>query len=424
VTTRQAQPEEWLLVVLSGRLAIHADRGAGSRKVVEWRGGDVCGLMPYSRGGAPPGDTVAEEPTEALAIHRDRLPVMTRTCPGVTASLVHAMLDRARHFTSSDDHEEKLVALGRLAAGLAHELNNPASAAASSAQRLPQTVAEVEGAARALAASRLTDAQLRAIDRVHALGTRVVRGDAEQPLERADHEEAMAVWLEAHGLAADFADSLADAGIAIAPLDVLALSLDRAALEPALRWIAAGSLLRSLASDIDASTSRVSTLVAAVTRFTYVDRAPTAGSLDVRPGLRDTLAVLASKTRTGPVDVTVDLPADLPRVSGYGGELNQVWFNVIDNALDAVAGPGHVAVTARLERDRVVVRVVDDGPGIPSESVGRIFDPFYTTKAVGAGTGLGLAIARRLVQRHGGEIAVDSRPGRTEFRVSLPALEP
>jgi signal transduction histidine kinase len=324
VTTPKAQSEEWLQIVLSGRLAIHADRGAGSRKIVEWHGGDVCGLMPYSRGGAPPGDTVVEEPTDTLAVHRDHLAGMIRECPGVTAMLVHAMLDRARHFTSSDYHDEKLVSLGTLAAGLAHELNNPASAASRGAQRLAQAVADAESAARALA------------------------------------------------------------------------------------------------TDIDTATSGISGLVAAVKGFTYMDRAPTSEPVDIRRGIRDTLTVLGAKTRAKSVAVTVDLAADLPSVNAFGAELNQVWANLIDNALDAVAASGRVEIAARRERDCVVVLVADDGPGIPSENLGRIFDPFFTTKGVGQGTGLGLDIVRRLVQRHDGEIALDSRPGRTEFKVSLP----
>lgn len=166
VTTRKSQLEEWLHIALTGHVAIHVDRGAGTRKIIESRGVDVFGLMPYSRGGAPPGDTVVEEPTETLAIHRELLPVMIRECPGITARLVHAMLDRARHFTSSDLYDEKLVSPGKFAAGLAHELNNPASAAARSTQLLVNGLAGAEKAARSLAAARLSAAQLAAIDGV------------------------------------------------------------------------------------------------------------------------------------------------------------------------------------------------------------------------------------------------------------------
>jgi signal transduction histidine kinase len=419
VSTRKAQPEEWLLVVLSGYLAIHVDRGAGSRKIAGWREGDVCGLMPYSRGGAPPGDTVAEEATDVLAIHRDVIPEMIRECPRVTAILVHAMLDRARHFTSSDLHDEKLLSLGKLAAGLAHELNNPASAAARSAKMLAATFAESEATARALAAARLSDTQLAELDGVRGLSDSGATPASRSPIERADREEALAGWFDAHGFDADYAAALADTNVTPAALDRLADAIGADALDAALRSIASGRLMRLLVGEIDASVSRIYELVAAVKSFTYMDRAATREPIDIRRSLTDTLAVLGAKTRAKSVVVELAIPADLPPVHASGAELNQIWANIIDNALDAVASAGRVEITASRQLERVVVCIADDGPGIAPEIQGRIFDPFFTTKPVGQGTGLGLDIVRRLLQRSDGEIEVESRPGRTEFRVSL-----
>ena len=180
----------------------------------------------------------------------------------------------------------------------------------------------------------------------------------------------------------------------------------------------AGCATYRLASEIETAASRIHNLVAAVKGFTYMDQSTMPKPVDVRQGLADTLAVLNAKARGKSVGVSLDVAADLPRIQGFGGELNQVWANLVDNALDAARS--HVAVTAGRQGHSVVVRVVDDGPGFPQEIRERIFDPFFTTKPVGQGTGLGLDIARRLVRRHDGEIDVDSRPGHTQFSVTLP----
>jgi len=189
-----------------------------------------------------------------------------------------------------------------------------------------------------------------------------------------------------------------------------------------VRWVAAGCTVRGLARDIERAASRVHALVTAVKGFTYMDHATAPEPVDVAKGLTDTLAVMAAKARGKSVSVTLKLPTDLPRVRGFGGELNQVWANLVDNALDAVSQGGRVMVTARTEGHKVVVSVIDDGPGIPADVKNRIFDPFFTTKPIGKGTGLGLDIVRRLVHQNDGLIDVESVPGRTEFRVALPVV--
>ena len=407
-----------LHVYLSGHLVIRVDRGAGSHKIIEWRGGDVGGVLPYSRGASPPNDAVAEEELDVLLVDRKWFPELIRECPSITAILVHSMLDRARQFTSSDLRDEKLLSLGRLAAGLAHELNNPASAAVRGAKTLAESQATAEDAARRLGAAGLSDAQLAVIDAVREQCR--APGPTLSPLERADREDAIAVWLAAHGASERCAEALAETGLALDALDRLAAEIRGDAFDAALRWIAAGCAVRTLTSAIETSASRIHELVNAVKGFTYMDHAPTAEAVDIRRGLADTLTMLAAKTRGKSVAVTMDLPADLPPVHGVGAELNQVWMNLVDNALDAVGVGGHVEVTAGAELGRVVVRVVDDGPGIPEAIRDRIFEPFFTTKGVGEGSGLGLDIVRRLLQRHEGEVEVESRPGRTEFRVRLP----
>ena len=421
VLTRKGEHATHLMILFSGHVVIRADRGAGSHKIFEWRAGDVGGLMPYSRGASPPGDAVAEELSEMLLVDREHFPELIRECPVVTATMVHAMLDRARQFKSSDLRDEKLVSLGKLAAGLAHELNNPASAAVRSAKLLAEGLAGAEAAARRLGAARLTDEQLAAIEAVRQACLRRAARVSYSAIARADREDTFTDWLDAHGVSTRCAAPLAETGVTLDQLDELAESVGRDALDAALQWIAAGCQVRTLASDIETSASRINELVGAVKGFTFMDHALTPEPVDISRGITDTFTMLGGKIRGKSVAVSVDIADDLPRAQAVGAELNQVWMNLIDNAVDAVAQGGHVEVTASRAPGRVVVRITDDGPGIPPAIQGRIFDPFFTTKGVGKGTGLGLDIVRRLVQQHDGEVEVDSRPGRTEFRVTLPA---
>ena len=422
LVSHKGGPINGLHVVLKGRLSHHTDPSGTWRKVMEWKEGEITGLLPYSRATTSIGKTLIDAETETLFIAPADVAAMPIETPQITTALVHVMLDRARAFTSSDLQLEKMASLGKLAAGLAHELNNPASAATRSAQLLTAALAESDEASRALGAMRLADAEQRTLDRVRTLCLANPATSVLTPLERADREESISDWLRAHGVDEAFAAPLADTEVQLASLDELATALTGDRLTTAVRWMADACAVRALARDIERAASRVHDLVSAVKGFTYMDHATKPEPADVGKGLTDTLAVLASKARKKSASLTVDVAPDLPRVQGFGGELNQVWVNLIDNALDAIGDGGRVVVTAVREGGSVVVRVTDDGPGIPPELKARIFDPFFTTKPLGQGTGLGLDIVRRLLDRNDGTIDVESAPGRTEFRVSLPVV--
>jgi signal transduction histidine kinase len=412
-----------MFIVLSGRVTMYLDRPGGPRRVTEWCGGDVTGLLPYSRLSKAPGVGQAEEPTEVLLVHRDDFPEMIRECPVLTEKLVQRMLDRARLFTRSDLLAERLVSLGRVAAGLAHELDNPASAVVRGAKLLADLVEETDRSARAIGEAGMSPEAYEAIETVReeCLNVRVDR--IRSPLEQVHREEELVDWLEDRGLDVRVAESLSETPISTDMLETLAAAVEPRVLDTVLRWVAAGCAVRVLASEIAHSASDISDLVRAVKGWTQMDGAAVPKPVDIREGLAQTLTVLRAKARAKGARVTVTADPDLPRVPALGGELNQVWANLLDNALDAIEDGGSVVVSAAHVGSSVVVSIVDDGPGVPDELRDRIFEPFFTTKPVGEGTGLGLDIVNRLVENQQGRVELDSEPGRTEFRVVLPVVD-
>jgi signal transduction histidine kinase len=332
--------------------------------------------------------------------------------------LIQGLYHTARSIESTARQRESLITLGTLAAGLAHELNNPASAAVRSVDALDGACASLVAAVGRLA-RELPPGRLAALE---ALRREVAPpGPDLDPLARADLEQALATWLTRHGVgrAWTLAPPLAAAGVDLAWCERAAAVLDGPSLEPGLEWTASTLSLAALLGELKASTRRISELIAAVRSYSQLDRAPLQ-AIDVTEGLESTLVMLGHKLRDG-VTVVREYGAGLPRIEAYPGELNQVWTNLIDNAVDAMEGRGTLRLATRADGPSVVVEVADTGPGMPPEVAARAFDAFYTTKDVGQGVGLGLDIARRIVvERHGGTIAIDSRPGGTVLRVTLP----
>ncbi|HEX2191457.1 MAG TPA: ATP-binding protein [Longimicrobiaceae bacterium] len=407
-------PAETMVLVLEGELQARRPE-TGAEVVFRAAAGEISGVLPFSRMTVFVAEVRASGTTRVVRIPRASFPEMLRAVPELEPRLVGVMTDRVRENTRRDEQREKLMALGRLSAGLAHELNNPASAAGRAAQGLGEALSDAQRRTATLA-ERLGAAGVLALEE-HLRG--LEPPPAADPLARSDQEERVAEWLEAHGAPEGWAwaPTLVDTGVDISCLEELAADSD-GALPETLGWLEATLRVRELLRAVEGSTGRISTLVKAVKSYTYMDQAPRQ-EVDLHEGLESTLTLLGHKLRG--LEVRREYRRDLPRVPAYGGDLNQVWTNLVDNAADAMAGSGTLTVRTGAEGGRARVEIADTGPGIPAEALPRIWDPFFTTKEPGKGTGLGLEIARRIVEeKHGGELEVRSEPGDTCFRVWLP----
>ncbi|MGO1973474.1 MAG: ATP-binding protein [Propionibacteriaceae bacterium] len=332
--------------------------------------------------------------------------------------LVAGLFGTARSIESTVRQRESLVTLGTLAAGLAHEINNPAAAASRAVDALEGASQTMLAALGRLTQARLTAEQFVDLDR---LRTSIVAGPVLDPLTLADQEETISDWLDDHGVDRSWilGPALAAAGVDLEWCERASAALPEQGLEPALEWVTSTLSVASLLGEVRESTRRISELVAAVRSYSQVDRS-SLQNIDVIDGLESTLVMLGHKLRGG-ITVVRDFGAEVPHIDAHPGELNQVWTNVIDNAVDAMDGVGSLRVSTRVAGGSVVIEIGDTGPGLSSEVAARAFEAFYTTKDVGKGTGLGLDIARRIVvERHGGTIDFDTRDGETVVRVCLP----
>jgi signal transduction histidine kinase len=331
------------------------------------------------------------------------------------AHLIAGLYRTARSIESTARQRSSLVTLGTLAAGIAHEINNPAAAASRAVEGLETEIRSLQVSVSQLVQKNVTPEQFAELD---ALRGEIAPADLD-PLARADREQALVTWLNRNHVARAWiiAPQLVTAGVDLDWCARIAAVLDGSALEPGLEWVASTFSVATLLAEVREATRRISELVAAVRSYTQMDRA-SMQHIDVTDGLDSTLAMLGHKLRG--VTVVREYGTDVPMIDAYAGELNQVWTNLIDNAVDAMGGSGTLHVATRMEDGEVVIEIRDTGSGMSPEVAARAFEAFYTTKDVGQGTGLGLDIARRIIaERHGGSISIDSRPGGTTLRVGL-----
>jgi signal transduction histidine kinase len=418
VYSRQGDPADAMFVILEGHLQGRGELG-GEVFVFDLEPGDVTGILPFSRMKTFTVGGRAETDSRALRFSASLFPELIQKMPVLTQRLVGLMSDRIREVTRLEQQQDRLASLGKLSAGLAHELNNPASAAKRAASQLRHMLKKIKDASVDLGKRDLTPAQKLEIEKLEASFTQsdVVPPD---PLTMSDLEEQIDSLLRSHGQADLWmlAAGLARRNIKPEVVESLFANLDSGTARAALVRISASVEIASLVHEIESSTSRISDLVGAIKEYTHMDQAPVQ-NVDVVKSLETTLTILNHKLKQGVVVQRDYQPVPL-LVNSFGSELNQVWTNIIDNAIDAMHGKGELRIRTYRDSDCVVVEIGDNGPGIPEEVQPHIFEPFFTTKGVGEGTGLGLDTVQRIVKKHRGSIQVSSKPGETRFQIWLP----
>jgi len=422
VLARPGDPVRFMTVILEGEIEVRREGDPGPPIFVA-RAGQVTGALPYSRLTTFAGTSRAVLPMRMLQLHRDLFPEMVQKFPLLAERLVAIMSDRIRETARLDLQREKMAALGKLSAGLAHELNNPAAAAQRASIGLRGALEMVREASLRLGRHSLTQEQRELIAAFEHEATQAKSALAD-PLAQSDREEAIVAWLEQRQVpeAWKVAAVLADSDVDLPKLEALAAGVGDRSLPDVLKRISSLLTVFQLTAEIETSTRRISDLVRAIKEYSYMDQAPLQ-EVDVHQGIESTLTILGHWLKRG-VTVVRQFDRSLPRVCAYGSELNQVWTNLIDNAIAAMQGEGEINIRTAREGDCVLVEIGDNGPGIPKEIQPRIFEPFFTTKPVGEGTGLGLDTVYRIVTRHHGDIRVESKPGDTRFRVRLPLVQP
>jgi signal transduction histidine kinase len=410
--------------IIKGRLQFYIVQHGIRRELATFNTGEITGYLPYSRALVATGTSQAVGEVHLLSFKTELIREMIRDRFELTQALVHVMSNRVRDFTALQQQNEKMMALGKLSAGLTHELNNPASAIVRDSVSLIEHLRMEPQTFKKVISIQMDAAQVDAVNdelfRLLALKDR----PRLTLKEKTKREEELTDWLDEHGVenSNDVAENFVDFGFGVDNLETFCEHIPSNYCSPVFNWISNLLVTERMVEDIQESSRRIADLVCSVKNFTHMDRGADKQYADIHIGIKNTLKMLGYKLRKGNIALIEDFDETLPPVNALIGELNQVWTNLIDNALDAMEtnNKGVLTITTKKDREFVRVSIIDDGPGIPDDIKPRVFDPFFTTKEMGKGTGMGLEVVQRIVHQHNGSIKVNSVPGHTEFVICFP----
>lgn len=410
--------------IISGGIRIYVVQNGNMREMSSSGPGTITGYLPFSRARVATVDSQTTGETQVMSFDTTKINEMIKTQFELTQALVHVMTNRVRNFTALQQQNEKMMALGKLSAGLAHELNNPASAIVRDSESLLKHLQLEPDTFKSVIAIRMEPEH---VDAVTKKLFRVINEKRDVNLtlkQRSAKEEELIDLFDDMGIANsdEIAENLIDFGFETGDILMFKNHIPDQYFSPIFNWINNVLVTERMVQDIGESAARIARLVTSVKTYTHMDQGQDKQYADIRIGIKNTLQMLIYRIKKGNITLVKEFDETLPPVKAFIGELNQVWTNLIDNALDAMEPNGKGTLTIKTEKDQefVKVSIMDDGPGIPEDIRSRVFDPFFTTKEMGKGTGMGLEVVQRIVRQHNGSIKVTSEPGCTVFSVCFP----
>jgi signal transduction histidine kinase len=413
-----------MYVFLTGSMIIRIEQNGQFRELLEQKAGNIGGTLPFSRTSKAAGFGVFSEPTTAMFLHKQNFRSMVSECYELTEAMVRFMTSRVRSFTEIQQQTDKMAALGRVSAGLAHELNNPSAAIVRSASEFKKHLGNTPDRFKRVMSLNLDLEAVEACNRLvfEKISTGILDLSS---LERSDAEDTLLNWLEDHDITEgyDITGNFADFGMTVQDMEFINEKIGQKQLFTVLEWLDNVLTTERFVTEMSEASKRINDIVTAVKSYSHLDRAAEKQRVDIHLGIKNTFMILGHKVKKINLKVQKIFEPNLPEPRVFVGELNQVWTNLLDNAIDALENtpePAIEIISRRYKDEFIEVLIIDNGEGISADALPNIFDPFFTTKPMGKGTGLGLNTVQKIIQQHNGSIKVDSRPGRTEFRICLP----